>query len=159
MSRVELHKIATSDFQRMVRALSGAMDGVVLCYVESEARICGVAAPVGWVACATCGRLYRWEGTNEVDSGHCVPGRRASVVFEKTNCSPQCKYCNRHRDGQQHIFREVVAARHGKQELDRLDTRKRSSSVTFSTEEYVAMIKEYRKETRAAIKLMEESGV
>jgi hypothetical protein len=54
------------------------------------------ADPDGLVRCCSCGRMYHWK---EVDCGHFVSRNHNAGRFDPRNTNPQCKKCNRFREG------------------------------------------------------------
>jgi hypothetical protein len=51
--------------------------------------------------CFTCGK----EGLiSEMDNGHHISRAISPTRYSESNCRPQCRYCNRFREGMQHDF-------------------------------------------------------
>lgn len=150
MSRKELLDIAKAECQQMVRAEAGAAGGTVLACVDDV--WVHVPSPPGKCVCVTCGAIHPWRGTNKLDTGHAVSGRRQSIVFDLRHMAPQCVYCNRYRGGQQVKFLEWVRRVHGQEAIDEIERAAATESVTWQKDELLSKIREYRERTRAAAK-------
>lgn len=55
----------------------------------------------GMVGCYTCERFAHWA---EMDAGHAISGRGNGVLFDERIIRPQCRYCNRMRNGNYEVF-------------------------------------------------------
>lgn len=139
-------------FQRTIRAEYAAQpDGGCAAIVDGEFR--SVWRDVGWCVCVTCGRRGRWRGASigggTIETGHFIAGRSNSILFEEDNVAPQCVICNRHRGGEQQLFRKWMEAVRGIDVIERLE-RLKTQSVSFTREELVDMRIAYQERLRAA---------
>ena len=50
----------------------------------------------GEVECFTCNFIFPIK---QIQAGHFIPGRRNSLLFNETNCHPQCMQCNVYKKG------------------------------------------------------------
>ena len=116
-----------------------------------------VARRLGECACVTCGRVAAWKGASigggEIETGHFVASRRASILFEPNNAHPQCKVCNRHLSGNQGCYEMWMRFMFGQDEIDRL-RRLKNANVTFNRSELVDMRIGFKKRLDAAILLL-----
>lgn len=46
----------------------------------------------GYVSCISCGRIFRWQ---ETDNGHFISRRYFNTRYVEENCHAECRYCNR----------------------------------------------------------------
>ena len=53
------------------------------------------------VACYTCDNVHPIK---EMDCGHHISRAISPTRYSESNCRPQCRHCNRFREGMQHIF-------------------------------------------------------
>lgn len=138
-------------FQKMIRAEAGADDSFPFAIVDGELR--DVAREIGQVVCVTCGTVAQWKGNSigggTIETGHFLASRRNSILFEEMNVAPQCVICNRHRSGEQQLFRKWMLAVRGPEVVERLE-RLKTESVSFSAEELVDMRIEYAARLKAA---------
>lgn len=51
---------------------------------------------MGIAECVTCGKQEHWK---ELDGGHFVPRAHKKHKLREENIHPQCRYCNRYRNG------------------------------------------------------------
>jgi hypothetical protein len=150
-------KVATI-FQRMIRAEHGAdprqfVSAVVDCEIRQVER------RIGQCVCITCGRVACWTGNSvgggEIETGHFIASRCNSILFEETNVAPQCKVCNRHRGGEQQLYRRWMMMVRGVAEIERLE-RLKQQSRKFGHEELVDMRIRYQARLTAAVERMKE---
>lgn len=134
------------DWQKCVRAEYGAKDCDEFCIVAGE--LDQVYSPIGSVICVTCGKHGFWTG-QEMDAGHFLAGRSNSILFEPLNIHPQCKYCNR-TGGNPQAYRQFMLQAYSAEIVEALEKMRRES-ISFTREELVAMRREYRERTKAAI--------
>lgn len=64
----------------------------------------------GFVKCCTCPQLDHWK---EMDCGHFMSRINKSTRWEELNCGPQCRICNRIKDGMDLVFAGYLNWRHG----------------------------------------------
>lgn len=128
-------------FQRMIRAEAAAEpDDHVWAIVDGA--LMGVFRRVGQCVCVTCGKVGVWTGNaiggGAIETGHFIASRRNSILFDESNVAPQCKICNRHRGGEQQLYRKWMQAVRGQDEIERLE-RLKNEVVTFTREQLVDM--------------------
>lgn len=150
-------KVATI-FQRMIRAEAGADPRqYVTAIVDCEVR--QVERRIGQCVCVTCGKVACWTGNSvgggEIETGHFIASRCNSILFEETNVAPQCKVCNRHRGGEQQLYRRWMTMVRGVAEIERLE-RLKQQSRKFTHEDLVDMRIAYQSRLDAAVRIMKE---
>ncbi len=146
-------------FQKMVRAESAALpEGMTPAVVDG--RIERVFRLVGQCVCVTCGKVGPWKGNyiggGDIETGHFVASRRASVLLEAHNAHAQCKHCNRHLGGNQANYELWMQYVYGPGEPDRLRQLKHTTRK-FTHEELVDLKIEYSRRLKAAKERMRES--
>jgi len=145
-------KFVAPDFQAMIRAEAGAVPSGFTEAVQGG-QIVSVYRSVGYCVCITCGKVLPWKNTggssSKLDTGHFVPSRRASILFEETNVAPQCVACNQYGGGKTSEYRIWMEAVRGIDEIERLE-RLRNTSRQFTREELVDMRIEYKARLKAA---------
>lgn len=128
-------------FQQMIRAEAAAQPSG-LCVVIVDGELSQALREVGFCACVTCGTIAPWKGNaiggGVIETGHFIASRRNSILFEETNVAPQCKLCNRHRGGEQQLYRKWMLAVRGIEVVERLE-RLKTEVRTFTREELVDM--------------------
>jgi len=129
---------AAREFQKMIRYESVDDDGLV--------------------RCVTCPNSAHWRNQGSaMHAGHYVSGRAVSVLFEPSNCHPQCYTCNVHRSGNQEVYSEFMIARYGVDEIQRL-RKLRNTSVKIPAEELNEMRLNFRRRWQEAKRKLEEKG-
>ena len=108
----------------------------------------------GECVCVTCGTVTAWDA-KQMNCGHFIGGRTASIVFEETNVAPQCAHCNSHLSGAPAEYQLWIEAMYGRDEVDRL-RRLKSEVVKFTIEELVDKRIYYMKRLKAAVSFMQE---
>ena len=148
-------KFVAVDFQRMIRAEAAAEpDGYTLAVVEGHVQ--HVLRRRGECICITCGQRQYWNsGLGGMHTGHFLPSRRNSILFEEGNVAPQCSKCNRYRSGAPQEFRQWMLAVRGELVVERLEQLKRTV-VQFSREELVDKRIEFAARLRAAVERMKQ---
>ncbi len=108
---------------------------------------------IGQCVCVTCGVVGPWKGNVQgggtIESGHFLASRRFSILFEESNVHPQCKYCNRHLNGNHGLYEAWMRHVYGQEEIDRLQALK-AGTKTFTREELVDMRIGYAARLKAA---------
>jgi hypothetical protein len=151
-----IRKFVAPLFQSMIRAEAAAHPCIFAqAIVDCELR--EVRREIGQCVCVTCGRVAVWKGnTNgggEIETGHFLASRCNSILFEEMNVAPQCKVCNRHRGGEQQLYRKwMMNTRPG--DVERLE-RLKPQSKSFTRDELVDMRIGYAARLQAAVSLME----
>ena len=67
--------------------------------------------------CVTCGSVHNWR---DIDCGHYVGRTHKATRWNETNCSPQCKICNRLKGGEQCAHGMRIDQLHGPGTAERL---------------------------------------
>ena len=139
-------------FQRMIRAEAAALpNGLTPAVLYGS--VGQVYRSVGFCVCVTCGKVRAWKGNavggGEIETGHFLASRRNSILFEETNVAPQCKFCNRHRSGEQQLFRKWMLLVRGADIVERLEQLK-NTVRTFDRDELVDMRIGYAARLKAA---------
>jgi len=150
------NKFVAPLFQRMVRA-EYAADTRVFFPAVVDGRVQQVKRCMGECVCVTCGKVATWTGNSigggEIETGHFVASRRASILYEPTNSHPQCKVCNNHMSGNQGCYEMWMRAMYGQDEIDRL-RRLKNASITFDRFQLVDMRIAFQARLKAAIERM-----
>lgn len=145
-------KFVANVFQLMVRAEAAALAEGEL-PVMKDGRFTTVPLVLGQCACITCGFVGPWKGNaiggGTIETGHFLASRRASILFEPSNSHPQCKYCNRHLNGNHALYEQWMRHAYGQEEIDRLRKLK-TETREFTREELVDMRLEYASRLKAA---------
>jgi|GEM_PF-1819040 len=111
-------------FQRMIRAEAGAQDDKYVRVVR-HGQIVAVMRSRGLVACVTCGQVTAWNaGIGKIHTGHFVPGRSGSILFDERNVSPQCWHCNIHRHGATAEYRQWMVDQWGETVIEELQQKR-----------------------------------
>ena len=154
-----IRKFVAPLFQSMIRAEAGAIpEGLTTVIVECE--VGQSFRRVGECACITCGKVAPWKGNaiggGEIETGHFLASRCNSILFEEANVSPQCKICNRHRAGEQQLYRKwMMTVR--PEDIERLEKLK-PQSKQFTRDELVDMRIGYAARLNAAVARMKGVG-
>jgi len=132
-------KFVAPVFQRMIRAEAAARPECLSPAVV-EGKMHHVGRFVRQCVCVTCGRVAPWTSKNGIiQTGHFLPSRCFSILYEEDNVAPQCIRCNNYEHGALDRFR-----------LTRLKATKRQ----FTHEELVDMRIGYKARLEAAVKRM-----
>ena len=147
-------KVATV-FQRMIRAEVGARHaGVTPAIVDGQLTM--VFRKVGECVCVTCGKVGPWSsGLGGMHTGHFLPSRRNSILFEEANVAPQCSRCNRYESGAQQPFTNWMLSTRGGEAVERLK-RLKHTTRQFTIDELVDMRIEYKARLDTAIARMSQ---
>jgi len=137
-------------FQRMIRAEAGARPPS-----GSPAMVNGVCQyvvrVVGECVCVTCGKVRPWTtAAGEMQTGHFLPSRRLSILFEEANVAPQCVWCNQHRGGALEDYRLWMETVRGTKVIERLTRLKATTIRQVTREELVDMRIGYEARLKAA---------
>jgi hypothetical protein len=125
-------------FQKMIRAEAGADHRQYVTAVV-HGVIQQVERSIGECVCITCGKRQRWDsGIRGMHTGHFLASRRNSILFEESNCAPQCASCNYYRSGAPQEFRLWMRLVRGQECIERLE-RLKTESRSFSLDELVDM--------------------
>lgn len=98
------------------------------------------ANPDGIVACCSCGRPYPW---NEMDCGHFVSRNHNAGRYDPRNTNPQCKKCNRFREGNKAGYAVFLQKKYGPEVIEELN-KLQYTIKRFEVDELQAMIRETR---------------
>lgn len=99
----------------------------------------------GYVQCFTCGKRAHWK---DVDCGHYCGRRHMTTRYNDVNCQPQCRNCNRMKEGNKPIFAVNLDRKYGSGTAERLtllsNTKTKTSLLWFAdqTNRYKAMCKQ-----------------
>jgi len=145
--------LAAVDLQLMVRAEEGARDMNVKAVVDG--RVESVRSPFGKCVCRTCGKVLPYKvdakaGLDQMQGGHCVPTRRASVVLLEENVHPQCSGCNKYRSGAGEDFKLYLCTVYGEQVYEEIVRRKNTVSQKWADHELIKIRMEFRARTKRA---------
>jgi hypothetical protein len=88
--------------------------------------------------CFTCGRVTKLE------NGHFIPRTHRQFRWNENNCHGQCKHCNWTLEGNISVYRDKLAAIHGKQFVDMLEAEKHKP-FKISSSEIGILIDYYKK--------------
>jgi len=144
-------------YQQMVRAEAAAKPaGYYSAIVDGE--MFQVHREVGQCVCVTCGKVLPWKNSSashgRLDTGHFIPSRRMSILFEPNNSHPQCVHCNKYLGGNQGCYELWMRHVYGQEEIDRLRRRK-NENVQCTREELVDMRIVYQARLKEAVQSME----
>jgi len=145
-----VNRFVSKDFQALIRAEAAAKPaGMTPAVVSGE--MTDVFRKPGQCVCVTCGSVKAWkgEGYGQMETGHFLAGRRASIVLDEENVAPQCSHCNKHLSGNQVAFRLWMETVRGIEVIERLEALKQTSRQ-FTREELVDMRIEFRRRLKAA---------
>lgn len=147
-------KYVAPEFQRMTRAEVASLTISILpAVVDGDIR--NVPRSQGQCVCVTCGKAQAWNsGIKGMHTGHFLASRRNSILFEEDNVAPQCSYCNFYRSGAPQEFRLWMLEIRGPEVVEKLE-RLKTESVSFSREELVDRLIEYKARLKAAEERME----
>lgn len=90
--------------------------------------------------CVTCKRKYPIK---QLQAGHWIPGRHASVLFDERNCHAQCYGCNVMKKGNPILYYHYMEKRYGKkimEELEELD----KEDVHYKVSDYLEIEQFYK---------------
>ena len=91
----------------------------------------------GYCTCVTCGKKGLWE-KDIIDAGHFISRKAMATRWDERNVKPQCRYCNRFRNGMQYEFSKYL----GNNLAEELSLK--SKEITkFTIDELEEMITEY----------------
>lgn len=71
----------------------------------------------GYVSCVSCGKTALIA---EMDCGHFVGRQHKALRFSEDNCHPQCRYCNRFREGEKDTYALYLVRKYGPDILQKL---------------------------------------
>lgn len=141
----------------MVRAEAAAQpNGMAPAIIHGELRL--VSRMLGQCVCVTCGRVGLWdEGLAGMHTGHFVPSRRNSILYDEQNVAVQCSSCNVYQSGSQQRFRQWMVAVRGEHVVQRLEQQK-DIIVTYTKEDLVDLRIAYQSRLDAAVEQMKRQG-
>lgn len=94
----------------------------------------------GYTQCVTCKRKFHWK---DLDAGHFVGRRHLSTRYDERNVWPQCRGCNRFRNGNLDEYALFLLNRFGQSVLDELNQRKHQTTK-MSVLDYEHLIRVYK---------------
>lgn len=95
----------------------------------------------GDVACFTCGRVYPWQ---QMDAGHFFHN---VLDFNIYNIHPQCKRCNKYKQGEGVAYYEKLRELYGQEVVEGLIEEKwkeKSGQIIRTVEDYEGLEYEYK---------------
>lgn len=113
---VKSTKLPKKKRQAGIRTLTVKLDTVFSKYIRLSN-----ADKNGTVICFTCGGVHT---VNDTDNGHYISRSTRSTRWDEQNCHPQCKSCNRFRDGMKDVYALKLQEKYGKDILEELNQRK-----------------------------------
>lgn len=116
----KLKKIADEVFSLYIRNLY-AKDGQVKCFT------CSKVAPI-----------------KEMDNGHYVSRTCMYLRYSEKNCHPQCRYCNRYKEGNKDEYTLQLVRKYGTEVLEELNRWKHKSPVTWDRRDLIDIIFKYK---------------
>lgn len=128
---------------KTISALVHKLDSIYARYIRFRAR-----DHQGYVECFTC---LRRLSVAEIDCGHYVSRSHHSTRFFEENTHPQCRYCNRYRDGEKDLYALHLKKKYGEGILEKLN-RMRKEIKQFSHDELLGMIKDYKEKLKSVEK-------
>ena len=121
--------------KKSIRSLIKKLDKVFSEFTRKKGAIDGTEK------CVTCGVRRPWK---ELQCGHFISRRHASVRFDSRNVAPQCAKCNVFRYGEQYLFGKYVNDTYGVGTADELFKKSRESKK-WSIPELEELIQHYNK--------------
>jgi len=99
----------------------------------------------GYCTCCTCGRTFLWT---EIDAGHYVGRACIPLRYDEMNVHPQCKYCNRFREGMKDEYALFLIKTYGEDILNELHQKKYSVGK-LTHEDYQELYEMYKEKSNA----------
>lgn len=98
----------------------------------------------GFAKCISCGKIEYWQ---DMDNGHYIDRKHMSTRWDVDNCYPQCRSCNRYKDGYLEGYLEAIGDDMGQELTRRKYTIKRYDSYDLDAlyEFYSKEVKQYNK--------------
>lgn len=96
----------------------------------------------GYVACCTCGRMVHWR--TQANAGHYIDRTHKAVLYDEMNIAPQCRLCNKFRQGKAVDFREYLVKKYGEKAIRDLEQR-RNFPAGYTQEGLALKITEYKR--------------
>lgn len=96
----------------------------------------------GFSRCYTCPSIAHWK---QLDAGHFIPRTYLPTMFDEMNVKPQCKSCNRMKDGRQDVFERRLRQEYGDEAIDAMIEKSKGSGsepVSAVIKTYSAKLKE-----------------
>jgi hypothetical protein len=98
----------------------------------------------GYVKCFTCDKVLPIK---EIDNGHFVSRTNGNLRYHTKNCRPQCRWCNRYREGMKDEF-AVRLERETPGILEELNLYKNMPATPFNWLDLKNMIEEFKKKVK-----------
>ena len=95
----------------------------------------------GYCKCCTCGVTRKYN--DRMDAGHWKIVGNSATRFDAKNVHPQCRYCNKWRNGRTEAHRIHIDSLHGKGTADAIEARHKKLEQ-WDRFELIERIKEYR---------------
>jgi len=103
----------------------------------------------GYVKCFTCDNV---KLISEMDCGHFVGRSHKSTRYLEKNTHPQCRYCNRYREGEKDVYALRLQEKYGQGILEELNKEK-NKIKRFTPDELLNLIEVYKKKIAQLDKL------
>jgi len=97
----------------------------------------------GMCTCITCGRDFHWT---EIDAGHYVGRACIPLRYDERNVHPQCKSCNRFREGMKDEYALFLIKTYGQEILENLHEQKYSVGK-LTHEDYIDIYEMYKEKS------------
>lgn len=147
---IQTHKNKVAKvFQQMIRAEDAANPHPFRTAVVNG-KLQEVKRSVGQCVCITCGAIHAWKGSNKLDTGHFIGGRRPSLVFDEANVAPQCKYCNQYMNGHGSHYLLWMEHVRGPEVIQILKDKHHQGTNKFTHEDLVDLQIEFTRRLKAA---------
>jgi len=101
-------------------------------------------APKGYCKCVSCGKI---DAPEQMDAGHFVDRSHRCLRWDERNVHPQCRRCNRFKEGQKDSYALFLVNKYGAGILEKLNKQK-NNICQFRTLELEQMIKDYQEKLK-----------
>lgn len=91
---------------------------------------------MGFVDCITCGHVFHWK---DVDCGHFQKRGNMATRYDRRNLGPQCKTCNRYKDGEEEVYGRVIDIMYGPGTAAELEAKANTIEHDFPFEEQIVI--------------------
>jgi hypothetical protein len=101
-------------------------------------------AKKGYCVCVSCGKI---DAPERMDAGHFVDRAHHCLRWDERNVQPQCRHCNRFKEGQKDSYALFLVRKYGANILEELNNQKHNI-CQFRTLELEEMIKDYKEKLK-----------
>lgn len=134
-------KAARTGKWRSTTSLKAKLDKVFSMYIRlRDSKVYGYE----YFRCVSCGRVLPFE---QADCGHYISRTNMALRYSEDNCSAQCRFCNRFKDGNILDYRQGLIKKIGEQRVTLLEARKHEAKK-WSNWELERLIEHYEGEVR-----------